>query len=617
MNRLAVPCPPLSVCASPVPRAYPVLNLFVLGICMLLGALLFGSAFAAESETESTVPSPSPATYTVELDGAGDLTGFLNEHLDLIRKMKETDLHPEEFRRLTGAANRQIRELLATQGYFSPKVTHVLEEADERWFARFSIDPGPPVIVDKVDLRFAGHIASDPEAQQRINRLRRQWSLDRDERFRQEEWDNAKNNLLKNFLNRDYPAARITESEARIDPEQHSASLMVTVDSGPPFTFGELQIQGLDRYSREMVDNLNPIEPGEAFSQEKLDQLQARLQDTGYFRSAFATIEVDPTNPQQVPVRLDLVEHKLHRLGLGVGFSTDNGARAEIKWLDRQFLGRDWRLQSNLLVDRNTRLIGGDVAMQPLQNGWHPNVSGSFERSELTGQVTDAIRTTARLTSPSKENEQSVALSFLADRQRIPGLSPNNRQALIASYRYTMRRVDNLITPRRGHVTSVEVGAGPVGTLNNQHIARVLAQTTFLHTFDRRWQTVLRAQAGQVSGASRRSVPEDLLFRTGGDQTVRGYGYNTLGVDENGATVGGRMFGLLSAELVYYFTPEWGAAVFTDAGAATDSWSDFRLKQGSGVGARWRSPIGPINVDLAYGHATREPRIHFSVGYGF
>jgi translocation and assembly module TamA len=556
-------------------------------------------------------------SYTVELEGAGELRGFLNDNLDLIGKIKKPDLQPEEFRRLAGAANGQLRELLATEGYFSAEVSHVVEQSDDRWIARFAIDPGAPTLIDKVDLRFTGHIATDPGALQRINRLRRQWALDPQNRFRQEQWDSSKNNLLKGLLNRDYPAAKITESEARIDPERHSASLTVTVDSGPPFTFGELQVEGLERYSRELIDNLNPIKPGEAFSQEKLNELQSRLQDTGYFRSAFATIEVDAANPEQVPVRLDLSEHKRRRLGLGVGFSTDNGARAEVKWLDRQFLGLDWRLQSNLLVDRNTRLIGGDVFLPALENGWLPNFSGSFERSELTGQLTDKVRTSARLTSPSKVDEQSWALSYLADRQRIPGLSPNNRQALIGSYRYTMRRLDNLITPRRGHTSSIELGAGPVETLNNQHIGRILAQTTVLHTFDRRWQTVLRAQVGQVAGAGRRSVPEDLLFRTGGDQTVRGYGYNTLGVDENGATVGGRVFALVSAELVYYFKPQWGAAIFSDAGSATDSWSDFRLRQGSGIGARWRSPIGPINVDLAYGHATREPRIHFSVGYGF
>jgi translocation and assembly module TamA len=98
---------------------------------------------------------------------------------------------------------------------------------------------------------------------------------------------------------------------------------------------------------------------------------------------------------------------------------------------------------------------------------------------------------------------------------------------------------------------------------------------------------------------------------------VRGYAFNSLGVAQNGAIVGGTVLAVLSAELVYAITPQWGAAVFTDAGNAADSWRGFRLQQGSGIGARWQSPVGPVNIDLAYGHATRKLRLHFSVGYGF
>ena len=128
---------------------------------------------------------------------------------------------------------------------------------------------------------------------------------------------------------------------------------------------------------------------------------------------------------------------------------------------------------------------------------------------------------------------------------------------------------------------------------------------------------MLRGHVGQVFGARRETVPADLLFRAGGDQSVRGYAFNSLGVAQDGAVVGGRVMAVASAELVYNITPQWGAAVFTDAGNAADAWRDFRAVRGTGVGARWRSPIGPVNLDLAFGHETRQPRLHFSVGYGF
>ena len=180
-----------------------------------------------------------------------------------------------------------------------------------------------------------------------------------------------------------------------------------------------------------------------------------------------------------------------------------------------------------------------------------------------------------------------------------------------------MRRVNNLISPTRGYYASFELGVGPAGLVNKKGLVRTVGRATWLSPSYGRFQAVLRGQVGQVFGANSDTVPSDLLFRTGGDQTVRGYGYNKLGVAQDGAIVGGTVSAVVSAEVIYSVTPEWGAAVFTDAGNAADSWKGFRLAQGSGVGARWRSPIGPVNLDLAYGHETKDLRLHFSIGYGF
>lgn len=578
------------------------------------------SVFCVCAGTPLPLHAQEAASYTLEIEGAGRLRGMLEEHLEISRRQKDKDLALEEIRRLVEITPEQVRGLVATEGYFTPVIRPVLEGGATP-AARIDIELGPQTRISAVDIRFKGAIAEGAQADpRRMERLRRQWNLDPGDAFTQKAWTDAKNDLLKDLLNRDFPAAAIASSEARIDPEKNAAELAVEVDSGPAFTFGELDVQGLTRYSREMIDRLNPITPGEPYSQEKLNELQTRLEDTGYFRSAFATVDVDPSSPSKVPVRLDLSENPRKRLSLGVGFSTDTGARAQVKWLDRNFLLRDWRLESELRIDRETRLLGGDVFLPAIDGGWLagwlPSVGARYERTVSAGEINDKIRFGGRVASPDKNDEKAWGASYLADRQKI-GDFRNNRQALIGTFTYTRRRLDHPLLPRRGYVASVELGAGPRGLGNDSNIGRVVTRGLWLEQPARRLRTVVRGQVGQVFGGSRLTVPGDLLFRAGGDQSVRGYGYNTLGVEQNGAIVGGTVSAVLSGELVYMLTPEWGAAVFHDAGNAADSWSDFRFRHGTGVGARWRSPLGPVNVDLAYGHEAKKIRLHFSLGYGF
>ena len=98
---------------------------------------------------------------------------------------------------------------------------------------------------------------------------------------------------------------------------------------------------------------------------------------------------------------------------------------------------------------------------------------------------------------------------------------------------------------------------------------------------------------------------------------MRGYGYQQLGVPVASAITGGRYLVTASAEYDWWFKPPYGAAIFYDAGNAADSFGDLKLKAGYGVGARWRSPVGPINVDVAYGEAVHKVRLHFSLGFTF
>lgn len=564
--------------------------------------------------------------YAVDIDVPRALSKLLDEHLEVVQRRNDREMEAGELERLVAIAPQQIRDLLATEGYFSPTIRHELIRTGDRVAVRINVDPGPATTIDNVTIEFGGHIAAakSDESEARMARLRTRWGLPRGERFRQSAWNDAKNDILKDLLNRNYPAARIADSQALIDTDKRDAKLLVQVDSGPPFTFGALELNGLRRYPRERVEMLNPIVPGEAHSQDRLNELQARLQDSGYFKSAFTSVDVDPAQTDRVPVRVDVAENERFKLSLGVGYSTDAGPRFEAKWLDRIFLRRDFRLETETKIDRMQQLLGARLTLPPLTQGiwgdwfkgWIPSIASRYAHTEITDEIIDKIRNDLRLTSPDKNNEHAWGVSHLIDRQRLPDAEPNTRQAQIGVYTYTQRRLDNDLSPSKGYVASIDLSAGPPG-LNEKALARVLAQITWLHPLSNRVTGLVRAQYGHVIGGTRDTVPDDLLFRTGGDQTVRGYAFNTLGVEQNGAIVGGTVMALISGELVYWITPQWGAAVFSDAGNAADAWADFKFAHGSGIGARWKSPIGSVNLDVAINHETRKPRVHFSVGYGF
>ena len=134
---------------------------------------------------------------------------------------------------------------------------------------------------------------------------------------------------------------------------------------------------------------------------------------------------------------------------------------------------------------------------------------------------------------------------------------------------------------------------------------------------------VLRAEAGAVMAKDSARIPSTELFRTGGDATVRGYGFRDIGIQLANGTVGpGRYMALGSIE---WRRPlrrngvltDFENTLFMDAGAVADKPGDLRPSVGIGTGVRWKSPIGPLQFDIAYGVKPRELRLHVSVGFVF
>lgn len=558
--------------------------------------------------------------YQIELDAPGDLESLLEQHLEIITSKNNPRINPREFQRLYQKAPQQIKSLLETEGYFSVQVESKLEQTPGKNIAHFTVIPGPPVLVDKIDIEFQGAVIeqSDKPAQ-REETLRSNWPLKSGMQFKQDSWSQAKRQLLTKLLLERYPNARISNSQASVDLNTNTANLKVQIDSGPLLYFGETEIEGLSRYPVKVVKNVNPIQPGNEYSQAQLLDFKNKLQATGYFLSV--EITADYRNPQPgdgklyAPVKVVVIEHPEIRVGLGAGFSTNTGARIQATLTDLNFLQDGWRLTSSLRLEQLSQNLLADIRLPTTRQGYRDSINSNVIRTDIEGQTTTSGLFGVRRAWGLPSFEQYVGSNLLAEHVKLDGAESNTNYAATLSYGVTLRRTDNNMNPTRGYLLNAQFTGAPLEQLSGGQFLQTYIRGFGYYPLGSKTQLITRAELGMVNGGD--NVPVTYLFRAGGDQSVRGYDFQSLGVREGDAIAAARYLATGSIELIQWLTSQWGVAVFTDFGNAANSMKDIDPVFGYGLGARWKSPAGPIGADIAYGQETKDYRIHFNIGVAF
>jgi translocation and assembly module TamA len=215
------------------------------------------------------------------------------------------------------------------------------------------------------------------------------------------------------------------------------------------------------------------------------------------------------------------------------------------------------------------------------------------------------------------KTEYRLGLSYQVEQSMPEGAQESINRALAPVAEATWRLVDDVLNPRRGGVLNLKFAGGAKAVLSDQNFLKTYALYQHWFPLSPVDQLILRAEAGYTIATSSDGIPQDFLFRAGGARSVRGYEYESLGAREGDAVVGGRYLATGSAEYVRWFSPEWGGALFLDVGDAADARGDLRANKGYGVGARWRTPAGPLAIDVAYADRDRKARLVFSVAVAF
>jgi translocation and assembly module TamA len=595
--------------------------LHALVLCAGLVAALVTTAGTRAQEPEAPADPPSDIDtrlhFRVEIDAPRPLKSLLEGGLDLVRWQREERMTLGLLQRLVAEARIETERAAAAEGYFSAVVATAIERHEDVSLVRITVEPGPRTTVASVDLQFRGAVAAGGERNdRRIAVVRKAWLLAPGAPFRQADWEAAKRGAVGELARELYAGASITASEARVDPGERTATLRVELDSGPPFRFGSVRVSGTRRYSPSIIENLYAIRPGDEYDASRLAVFQRRLLETGYFATAQIAVNRDPASADAAPVDVMVVDARSQRVDTGISFSTDVRLGGQLNYTHQDLAGSALRLRTLLKADARTQTANASIDTPPRLGGVWNTVTAQYEATDIQNQRTEGMMGGVSYNWGVERTPSQISLSAHHERQVIIGSTTERNDAVFLGFRQVYRYTDDPLLPRSGVLGSVGLGSSLPGMATQQFV-RGTGKVNVLIPVGRNLDLAARGEGGIVLADTRSGIPTTFLFRTGGDQTVRGYAYQSIGVPQGAAVVGGRYLVVGSVEATYWFAGDWGAAAFVDAGDAFDDRNALDLAFGYGVGVRWRSPIGPFRADIAYGVKSESVRLHFSVGFSF
>jgi len=617
--------------------------------CGLRAALIAVTVLATGGcSSLQKVVGPAPPTantvaqhdqYRLELDAPDEVRKLLTQYMDLERFQKapaDDSIGDAELDRLMLAAPTQARGLLEAQGYFNAQVsaTRVANGADPLPRLLVRVQPGRRATVSSLRLDVVGALQDEVQAGDRaaageVQALVALWPLRVGDGFQQAAWTQAKTLVLTRLRGDGYAAASWRVTSARVDTASQTVALSLELDSGPAFHVGAIQIDGLAHYDAEAVLKLANFSRGARYSEKLLVDFQDRLRKLGLFDGATVEIDADIEHAADAPVRVHLKEAPRQQATVGVGYSELTGPRLSTEHTNRQPFSQNWILRNKFELGTTQQSWEGDLSSHPLDNLYRNTVSGSATRLWADDQL--LLSWNARLgriqDTPRIERRYFVEITHA----RIDSaVLTNQADAASLNYQWVDRDIDNLLLPTRGLTTSTQLAVG--GARGSQSVlnapvqpeqgpfARLYTRLTWYQPLGNAWFGSARVEAGQVVVRSAIEMPDTLLFHAGGDDSVRGYAARTLGPTVDGVTTGGRSLLTTSVEVAHPISrnyPAYWWAAFVDAGNSADRIRELHLALGYGVGLRWRSPVGPLRMDLAYGQEVHHVRVHLSVGVTF
>lgn len=508
---------------------------------------------------------------------------------------------------LLNEAKAEAREALEPFGYYSPEISVDAPRPggdNERLTITITVNLGEPVRVRRSDIVIEGAGADDQYLERDIAAFRPAIG----EVLHHPTYEASRNLISRRLAERGYLDADTTQRRVEVTRAEYAADIMLTWASGIRYNMGPVTFHQ-DYFVPGLLDKLVYWEQGSYFHQVKLDRLRQSLVALDYFSAIDITPDPDRAVDGEVPIDVELSLAKRSIYTVGLSYGTDSGAGVRLG-LERRYInsrGHKLLAQLNYAETRKTLSTIYRVPAFKWLDGWY---TAALQANDEQTDYIDINNAKLIFSRNGQINEQwnvVASLNLLRERWRYGG----NTTDQIGDYQYATLsypelrgeyvNVDDRLFPRSGVSGNLSLRGGVEGAGSDASFSQAHLNVRWFMAPGDNSRLLLRGELGMTFTGDLISMPPSLRYFAGGDRSIRGYAWREVGpriLDDY--AVGAKNVVTASVEYEHYLGGgPWGGAVFVDTGSAFDD--SPSLRTGVGIGLRWRSPVGPVRVDIARG----------------
>ena len=518
--------------------------------------------------------------------------------------------------RFAKQADEKTRTALEPFGYYNALVTASVEPNGKRYRLLVKVVPGEPVRLTEVTVTLVG-----PGKEERgLRRLVSTFPLKKGGVLQQNRYEVAKGALKSRALDLGYLNAEFSRHEILIERSTSTATIELVLDTGEKYYFGATRIQGAPDYPDSFLRRYLTYRPGELYSYPRLGETQLNFTNSERFKEVIITPEKRDAETFRVPVTVQLTPAPSISVRPGIGYGTDTGARFTVRYRDLNMLQLGHELYSNLYVaERLQGLVTGYVLPSPLDIRSSTTLQLNLQREETTIYSSKIVALELDRNRSFGKGKLGTAYVKAQYEDYTVGVQNSTSRLLLPGVRYSDDRYDNPVRPRRGFRYALDLRGTHQLLGSDTALVQILAEGSYIQPLPWRLSLHPRVKVGVTMLSDPLiDIPPSLRFFTGGDQSVRGYSYKSLGPrDSSGKVVGGKQLLTGSIELERALFKDWGVSLFYDAGNTFNSFLAVGLSQGAGVGLHYYTSVGALNLSVAQPLEVDRPSIHFHFTVGF